>query len=157
MLAAVREAVEYASEQAAAAESGLTLEERHALESGGMPISDELAVRPFAARAAKYRAILEGSLNADQAARRLRVTTGRIRQRLLADPPTLYGFRDGYVWRLPAFQFGPKGLIPNIEQVISRLDRTLDPVAIYNWFRRPHVDLEQEGQLVSPLNCSRLP
>jgi CheY-like chemotaxis protein len=152
MYAAVREAVGRANEQAAAAPAALTIEEQRALASGGVPIGGQLALRPVAARAAKYHAILSGSLNAEQAARRLGVTTGRVRQRLLADPPTLYGIRDGNVWRLPAFQFASKGLIPNVDRVIPQLDRELDPVAVENWFHQPHIDLEQDGHLVSPLD-----
>lgn len=152
LYAAVREAVGRANEQAAAAQTALTLDEQHTLESGGVPIDGQLAFRPLAVRAAKYRAILMGSLNAEQAAKRLGVSTGRVRQRLLADPPTLYGIRDGNVWRLPAFQFASKGLVPNVDRVISHLDRELDPVAVENWFRQPHVDLEQDGHLVSPLD-----
>ena len=152
MYAAVREAVGRANEQAAVAQTALTLDEQRALESGGVPIGGRLAFRPLAVRAAKYHAILTGSLNAEQAARRLGVTTGRVRQRLLADPPTLYGIRDGNVWRLPAFQFASKGLVPNVHRVISHLDRALDPVAVENWFRQPNIDLEQDGHLVSPLD-----
>jgi hypothetical protein len=150
--AAVREAVGRANEQAAVAQTALTLDEQRALESGGVPIGGQLAFRPLAARAAKYHAILTGSLNAEQAAKRLGVSTGRVRQRLLADPPTLYGIRDGNVWRLPVFQFESKGLVPNIDRVISCLDRELDLVAVENWFRQPHIDLEQDGHLVSPLD-----
>jgi CheY-like chemotaxis protein len=152
MYAAVREAVGRASEQAAAAQTALTLEEQRALASGGVPIGGQLAFRPVAARAAKYHALLSGSLNAEQAAKRLGVSTGRVRQRLLADPPTLYGIRDGNVWRLPAFQFASKGLVPNLHRVIPQLDRELDPVAVENWFHQPHIDLEQDGHLVSPLD-----
>ena len=152
MYAAVREAVGRANEQAAVAHTALTVDEQRALESGGVPIGGQPAFRPLAVRAAKYHAILTGSLNVEQAAKRLGVSTGRVRQRLLADPPTLYGIRDGNVWRLPAFQFTSKGLVPNVDRVISHLDRELDPVAVENWFRQPHIELEQDGHLVSPLD-----
>ena len=149
---AVREAVGRAHEQAVVAQTALTLDEQRALESGDVPIDGPLTFRPLAARAAKYHAILTGSLNAEQAAKRLGVSTARVRQRLLADPPTLYGIRDRNVWRLPAFQFASKGLVPNVDRVIPHLDRELDAVAVENWFRQPHIDLEQDGQLVSPLD-----
>jgi CheY-like chemotaxis protein len=152
MYAAVREAVGRANEQAAVAQTALTPDEQRALESGGVPIGGQLAFRPLAARAAKYQAIHTDSLNAEQAAKRLGVTTGRVRQRLLADPPTLYGIRNGNVWRLPAFQFASKGLVPNVDRVIPQLDRELDPVAVDHWFRQPHIDLEQDGHMVAPLD-----
>lgn len=150
--AAVREAVGHTNEQAAVAQTALTLDEQRALESGGVSVGGQLALRPLAARAAKYQAILRGSLNAEQAAKRLGVSTGRVRQRLLADPPTLYGIRDGNVWRLPVFQFTAKGLVPNVDRVIPHLGREMDPVAVDNWFRQPHIDLAQDGHLVSPLD-----
>ncbi|MEO8258883.1 MAG: hypothetical protein ABI868_16170 [Acidobacteriota bacterium] len=152
LYAAIRDVIGRADEQAAVAATALTIDEQRALESGGVQIGGRLAFRPLAARAAKYHAILTGSLNAEQAARRLGVSTGRVRQRLLADPPTLYGIRAGHVWRLPAFQFASKGLVPNVDRVISHLDRELDPVAVENWFRQPHIDLEQDGERVSPLD-----
>jgi hypothetical protein len=152
IFAAVREAVDRASAEVAIASAAFTPAEQEVLQSGGFPMAVPLAVGPVAARAAKYQAILDRSLSVEEAAKRLGVTTGRIRQRLLADPPTLYGIRDGHVWRLPAFQFASKRLIPNVEQVIARLDPALDPVAVLNWFTQPNVDLEQGGQRVSPLD-----
>ncbi len=152
MFAAVREAVARAEEQASVASDALTVDEQRVLETGGVPLGGQLARRPIAARAAKYHAILDGSLTVEQAAKRLDVTTGRVRQRLLADPPTLYGIRNGNIWRLPAFQFRAHGLIPNIDRVIQHLDRELDPVAVENWFSQPHIDLDEDGQLVSPLD-----
>ena len=152
MYSAVRQAVERADQQAAVAATAFTLDEQRVLESGGAPVGGHLASGPLASRAAKYHAIVEGSLTTEQAASRLGVTTGRVRQRLLADPPTLYGIREGNAWRLPAFQFRSKGLVPNIDRVVARLDPNLDPVAVENWFRQPHLDLEQDGHLVSPLD-----
>lgn len=152
MFAAVREALERNYEQAAVASDALTVDEQRVLETGGVPIGGDLARRPIASRTAKYHTILAGGLTVEQAAKRLDVTTGRVRQRLLSRPPTLYGIRVGNVWRLPAFQFRAHGLIPNIDRVIPHLDRELDPVAVENWFTRPHIDLDQDGEPVSPLD-----
>ena len=134
------------------ASAALTQAERQVLESGGMPIDVPLAVGPVAARAAKYEAILDGCLSVEEAAKRLRVTAGRIRQRLLADPPTLYAIRRGHVWRLPSFQFTSNRLVPNIDRVIAHLDPALDPVAVEHWFTQPHLDLEYGGRRVAPID-----
>ena len=48
MYAVVREAVGRANEQAAVAQTALTLDEQRALESGGVPIGEQPAFRPLA-------------------------------------------------------------------------------------------------------------
>ena len=132
--------------------AGLTENEVDVLSSGGFSAEAEMDLRPLTEAAAKYDALLAASLTVARAANKLGVTAGRVRQRLLAKPAELYGVRQGNVWRLPAFQFGPQGLVPNIERVIPRLDRELNPVAVDGWFRLPSVDLEQDGRNVSPLD-----
>ncbi len=137
--------------QNAAGASELTHEERSVLEEGGFPLDGEVDPTPFAQREAKYQAILASSLTTDQAAKRLQVNASRVRQRLLAHPQELYGIRHENVWRLPAFQFRKKGLVPNIDKVIARLPPRLDPVAVEGWFRRPNLDLEDGDSALSPV------
>lgn len=129
----------------------LTRDEQSALESGGFPLRQAPDPAPFAQHAAKYQSLLSSSLTTEQAARRLGVNASRVRQRLLAQPPQLHSVRQGNAWRLSAFQFGRKGLVPNIDKVIPKLDRDLDPVVVEEWFRRPNADLDQEGEPMSPL------
>lgn len=112
----------------------LTPEERRALIDAGFPVDGEVETGPVAERMARYQRLFETSLTTEQAAKKLGVNASRVRQRLLADPPDLYGIRRNNVWRLPSFQFASKGLVPNIEKVIAVLDSKLDPVAVERWF-----------------------
>jgi len=134
------------------AAADLTHSELEALRAVDFPVDAEVEPAPAAERAARYDALMRSSLTTQQAAKRLKVNESRIRQRLLAAPRQLYGIRDRNVWRLPAFQFGRSGLVPNIEQVIARLDPALDPVAVHTWFHTPNLDLaEGTPQALSPL------
>jgi CheY-like chemotaxis protein len=147
-----REAYERVLADAETGALDLTSEEIKALKSAAFPIHGEVKSAPAAARAAMYDAIIASSLTTEQAAKKLGVNTSRIRQRLLADPPQLYGIRRNSVWWLPKFQFGRKDLVPGIDKVIARLDSRLDPVAVDTWFRTPNVDLEDDDDALSPLN-----
>jgi CheY-like chemotaxis protein len=139
--------------QSAAAESEFTKNETDVLRSVGFPItSPKLNPAPLAARAAHFQSLLASSLTTERAAKRLRVNASRIRQRLTTKPPQLYGIRNNGEWRLPAFQFGPRGLIPNVDRAISRLPAGIDPVAVDRWFRQPNPDLQREGTPTSPLD-----
>jgi CheY-like chemotaxis protein len=121
--------------------SNLTQPELDALRAVDFPVDAEVDPAPAAERAARYDNIVRTSLTSEQAAKKLGVNQSRIRQRLLATPPQLYGIRYRNAWRLPAFQFGRSGLVPNIDKVVARLDPALDPVAVDTWFRTPNVDL----------------
>jgi len=134
----------------------LTRAELEALRAVDFPLDVEVEAAPAAEHAARYEALMRSSLTTQQAARKLGVNESRIRQRLLATPRQLYGIRDRNVWRLPAFQFSRSGLVPNIEQVIGRLDPALDPVAVHTWFHAPNIDLaEGLPQALTPLQWLR--
>ena len=135
----------------ASAALGLTKHEVSVLESGGFSVDAKLNPESIARGAAAYDRLLVTSLTVARAAKKLRVSDGRVRQRLLANPAELYGIRKGKTWRLPAFQFGPHGLVPNIERVIPRFDPGLSPVSVDRWFRLENVDLQQGDDNVSPL------
>jgi hypothetical protein len=83
-----------------------------------------------------------------EAAARLGVNPTRVRQRLAER--SLYGFKHGHEWRLPAFQFDERGAVPGIEPVFARLDPDEHPVEVENWFTLPSPELELNGRLVSP-------
>lgn len=133
----------------------LTAVEAEELASAGFPVKAKAQPQPVAKRAAEYATLVATGLSTTQAAHRLGVNTSRIRQRLLKHPPTLYGIRRDNEWVLPAFQFQQKGLVPNIQKVIPKLDSALDAVAIYRWFINPNPDLVHDDQTVSPLNWLR--
>lgn len=128
----------------------LAPDEQEVLAQAGLTTEPAVDLRPVARRITQYRDLLASSLTTSEAANRLGVTPGRIRQLLLEQPPRLFGIRQTHSWRLPAFQFVDEGLIPNFEKVLAHLDPGLDPIAVAGWFERPNLDLEGEEGNVSP-------
>jgi len=139
----------------------LTAAEAAILERGGFSLEPaELdADDPLVQTVAEYAALLKSSLSTAETARRLGVDPSRIRQRLTADPPTLYGIRIGPNWYIPEFQFDGDGLLRGLGEVVSRLDPELHPVAVFRWFTTPSADLSAEalgGRSLSPRDWLRL-
>lgn len=130
--------------------TGLTGSEASVLSEGGFPLTADVARKPISKRLAAYSQILDKSLSTSEAAERLKVNSSRIRQRLTSRPPTLFGIRDGSEWKLPEFQFDRERLIPNFSRIVERLDPKIDPVALYQWFMAPHVDLVHDDERISP-------
>jgi hypothetical protein len=140
--------------------AALTDEEARVLASGGLDASplrlDEIA--PIFRTGAEHRRRLASSLSVEQAARLLGVNASRIRQRLTAHPPSLYGIKDGKRWRVPKFQFAGKRAIPGIAAVVAALPASLHPVAVYRWLTSAHPDLYRdrtEEHPISPLDWLR--
>ena len=139
----------------------LTAAEAAILERGGFSLEPEEldADDPLVQTVAEYAALLKSSLSTAEAARRLGVDPSRIRQRLTADPPTLYGIRIGSSWYIPELQFDCDGLLRGLGDVVSRLDPELHPVAVFRWFTTPNPDLSNEalgGRSLSPRDWLRL-
>jgi hypothetical protein len=139
----------------------LTQAEAAALERAGFEIEpDELGMAdPLARTAAEYAALLKTSLSTAEMAARLGVDSSRIRQRLSAHPPSLYGIRLESGWCLPDFQLDGDEVLPGFGQVVAKLDRDLHPVAIYRWFTTENVDLVsglKEAATLSPRDWLRL-
>jgi hypothetical protein len=132
--------------------TALTEAEEAALAAGGVKAatSDEQR-RVEASAAAAYQQLRGESLGIEAAARRLGVTTGRVRQRLAAR--SLYGLKEGNAWLLPAFQFAAQGLVPGIEAVLKRLPPDISPLAVWRWLTSPNPDLctrDDEERPLSP-------
>src|SRR5215210_4416158 len=129
-----------------------TVEEAMVLKEGGLELSArEEGTDVLAGTAAKYAAMLASALTTREAAGMLGVGESRIRQRL--GRRTLYGVKAGRENRLPAFQFEGGGEVPGIAEVLARMDRSVHPVAVFNWFVLPNADLyldEDEAGPVSP-------
>ena len=143
MRSAFREAFESVRGQSSGGSSELTRGEQEVLASGSdVAVDTSPNLAPLAKHAAQFHQLLASSLTTEQAAGALGINSSRVRQRLLATPPTLYGIRKGNRWLLPTFQFAKKGLVPNIEKVIAKLDGGLAPVAVENWFRLETPDLD---------------
>jgi hypothetical protein len=122
-------------------------EEVKLLEKGGFRVSPARQGKrdPLARTVAEFAALLKSSLSTAEAAKRLGVDPSRVRQRLTADRPTLYGVRVGAEWVLPELQFDRDRLVPGFGEVVSRLDPELHPVAVQRWFTTPNPDLTAES------------
>jgi hypothetical protein len=132
----------------------LKAEQVERLERGGFELDRrEFGLEdPIARTAFEYAVLRATALTTQQAAKRLGVNDSRVRQRLSGR--ALYGIKAGDAWRLPAFQFARKGLVPGIERVFPRLPKSLSPVAVYRWFHMPNPDLEEreaQGRVLTPL------
>jgi excisionase family DNA binding protein len=86
-----------------------------------------------------YARILKTGLTTLEAAKRLGVSDARIRQRLHAR--SLFALRDGWIWRLPSFQFTEGGELPGWGEVAVRLPQDLSPIALEQWLLLPNTDL----------------
>ena len=123
----------------------LTAEESAALERGGFslePIEREGLDDPIVRTAARYTSLIATALTVNQTAAMLGVNPSRIRQQLLDH--TIYGIKVAHSWRLPLFQFDDDRLLPGVGEVFSRLDWTVHPVGVYNWFVNPDPDLQAD-------------
>jgi len=96
---------------------------------------------PIEVAAAEYAILRRKSLSTSEVAALLGLTDGRVRQRLIAQPPSLLGFKEAGDWRVYHFQFEQGTAVPGIEQVVARLRPGLNPVAICRWFTTPNPDL----------------
>lgn len=121
----------------------LTAKEREILEEGGLDLSPSAKGQDDAiARSQReYTELMKRALTTTAAAKRIHVTEGRIRQRLLAKPPTLYGIRLRKSWKLPQFQFGERELIPGMEEVVGHIPAEMSVLAVDRWIRTPNADL----------------
>ena len=129
----------------------LTAHELSVLESGGFAADASADPAPIVDTVGEYKLLLDEGLDVSAAAQRLGVTEGRIRQRLTAKPPELYGIRRGKAWVLPAFQFTRDGLVPDIDKVIAHLPPGLNPVAVARFFTLPSAELSLGDAPVSPV------
>lgn len=112
---------------------------------------------PVLRGALESAAIRATALTTREAAVRLGVNDSRVRQRL--SERTLYGLKARDGWRLPIFQFDEKGLVPELDRVLPRLDPGLSPIAVLHWLTTPNPDLasaETQLEPASPLVWLRL-
>ena len=112
--------------------------ETAALRRGGLEMTPAHAWA-LARTASEYAALLETSLAAGDAARKLGLDPSRIRQLLAAR--RIYGLQVKGAWRIPLFQFDGDRLLPGLEDVVPLLAEDLHPVAVYRWFTTPNPDL----------------
>jgi len=138
-------------------EEGFTAEERQALVAGGFELDAPSPDDPNVLASLELAHLLDSTLSVEQAASRLGVNESRVRQRLLASPPTLYGVKASGAWRLPSFQFVGKHVLPGLDALLASLDPALSPAAFVRWLRAPNPDLAvgKEETATSPLRWLR--
>ena len=130
----------------------LTASELALLEKAGVDIAEHpKRDDPMMTYAAEFGAILATSLSPTEAAKRLGgVTAVRVRQMIRGG--ALYAIQVEGRWKIPVFQFGRKGLVPNITEVNVVVPRTLDAVSVLRWYTTPDPELETPaGDVLSPL------
>ncbi|WP_347956137.1 hypothetical protein [Gordonia aichiensis] len=129
----------------------LTAEQEAALRAAGSFV-DEMP--PAAERAStlalqRTRELLATALTTEQAAERLDVSTGRIRQRLTKR--SLLAMKVGTGHRLPSFQFTGDGEVPGWAQVAPVFPESAHLTAVAYFMQHPHSDLTVVGEPVSPI------
>jgi hypothetical protein len=108
-----------------------------------------LASRPSTATTVATLALVSDALTVKDAAARLGVTTGRIRQRIAAR--TLLAVEAGGAWKLPAFQFAGTDVVRGLDRVVPVLPADAHPLVVQRFLTTPHPDLEVDGEPASPL------
>ena len=129
--------------------SEVTEAERMALAAAGIRLADgnlETAGAIIAGAAASQR-LYDSALTVEQAAQRLGVTAGRVRQRISAGVLAAVRRREGYL--LPAWQFYNDEVVPHLDQVLATAD-DVHPVTLQGFMTTPNPDLEVDGDVVSP-------
>jgi excisionase family DNA binding protein len=155
-LTMVREALESLRTVSAPDPRGqLTATEEVALRRGGFETrrARRGEQRPLESTVASFVAMMDEAMSVAEAAKRLRVDQSRVRQLLAAG--SLYGIKVHGEWRLPRFQFTPRGTVTGIQEVLREVPRDLHPVEVLGWLRNPDPDLEMGDQAVSPLEWLR--
>jgi hypothetical protein len=133
--------------------SGLTAPEADALRRGGFELEPRAMGKmdPMARAAAEHAAILASALSTAEAAARLGVSEGRVRQRFAQR--TLYGIQGRRGWLVPSFQFASEDTeLPGWDRVVPHLPTALSPVSLLAWLTLPTPDLAvgEDERPVSP-------
>jgi len=134
----------------------LTPSELSLLEQAGVEVEESpRRADPMIAYAIESAAILTTSLSPAQAGERLGGVTA-VRARQLIRERSLYALRLEGRWKIPVFQFGDEGLVPNIGAVNEALPATLDAVSVLRWYTCTDPELEAPGgEILSPLDWLR--
>lgn len=132
------------------ASRAMTADQKAALRAAGSYV-DEMP--PAAERAStillhRKSALIASALSTDEAAARLRVTPGQVRQRL--SNHTLLAVKVGAVQRLPDFQFTADGELPGWNRVAPAFPSTAHPTAVAWFMQALHPDLTVDGETLSP-------
>jgi hypothetical protein len=127
-----------------------TGDQRDALRDVGLDLSPLREDEPDGrARAVAEQAVLHDSaLTVGEAAETIGVDTSRIRHRLLAR--RLMGWKDRGGWRLPAWQFTDKGVLPGLEIVLAALPTDQPALVVASFMTTPQEDLLARSRAITP-------
>jgi hypothetical protein len=101
------------------------------------------------ARAVAAQAVLRDSaLTVAEAADAIGIDTSRVRHRLAAG--RLSGWKDRSEWRLPAWQFSTRGVLPGLETVLNAVPADQPPLVVASFMTMPQPDLLVDGEPVTP-------
>ena len=135
----------------------LTTSELSLLEQAGVEVEESpRRADPMIAYAIEFAAILTTSLSPAQAGERLGGVTA-VRARQMIRERSLYALRLEGRWKIPVFQFGDEGLVPNIDAVNAALPATLDAVSVLRWYTCPDRSwrLPEERSSLPSTGCGR--
>lgn len=113
---------------------------------------EHASAAPFVQMATSHAALVSTSIPLREAARKLGVTDGRLRQRI--SDRTLIGVHgpDGRAFRIPLFQLTPEGELPGLRLVLKAIRPALRPIQVAAFFTTPQSDLEgPEGAPMTPV------
>ncbi len=133
--------------------SGFTAHEQAVLREGGLRLERTPGRDLVAEGAVRFAALVESSLTVDQAARRLKVTPGRVHQ--LLSSSELYSYRLDNKRLIPTFQFIKDKLVPNISMVNKGLPSSMHALGIFNWYHlaNPNLEIDAEDSVcITPLD-----
>jgi excisionase family DNA binding protein len=155
---AIRELEAYPSLEPA---ESLTEAEIEAMRAGGLePRGKRPAPDLVAWGRVYYAALLQRALTPEEAAQRLGVTAGRVRQ-LLAER-RLLGVQIEGRWRIPEFQFERRAgaghrILPGLDKVLPAIPEGMHLLTLHRWLTTPKRDLAvddlgtDEPQELSPI------
>jgi hypothetical protein len=106
---------------------------------------------PVLQAAAGHAALVATALPIAEAARRLGVTDGRLRQRVAEGSLLAVHAPDGRALRVPAFQLTETGELPGLRLILRAMRRDLRPVQVAAFFTTAQPDLEDaDGEPMTP-------
>jgi hypothetical protein len=129
--------------------SEISSADQTALTTAGIQLANgslETASTVISGAAASQR-LYDSALTVGQAAQKLSVTTGRVRQRIGAGLLAVVQRREGYV--LPDWQFYDDRTVPHLKSVLA-VAGDVHPVTLQGFMTTPNPDLEVDGGIVSP-------
>lgn len=100
---------------------------------------------PLVQSAANHAALVGTALPLAQAAARLGVTDGRLRQRVAEHTLLAVHGPDGRALRVPLFQLTENGELPGLRVILRAIRRELRPIQVAAFFTTPQSDLEDAG------------